>query len=139
MAVTFLKRGFFQRLFGIPATQKPTDDAGWQFAGGVVTIDLNQVPELGKSGGAVRLEGRGLPERVLVVHGDDGVYRAFHNRCRHMGRRLDPVPGAGTVQCCSVSKATYDYEGAVVHGPAKGPVKWYPVSQEGETLRVTIA
>ena len=43
-----------------------------------------------------------ITARTLVVHGDDGTFHAFANRCRHMGRRLDPVPGTETVQCCSV-------------------------------------
>jgi hypothetical protein len=34
MAVTFLNRGFFQRIFGLPATPKPIDPQCWNFGDG---------------------------------------------------------------------------------------------------------
>ncbi len=54
-------------------------------------------------------------------------------------RRLDPVPGTNTVQCCSVSKSTYDLDGTKVHGPAPDPINTYPVSVEGDKLIATIS
>jgi len=46
-----------------------------------------------------QIRSNNLPVRVLVVYGEDGEYRAFQNRCTHMGhRRLDSVPGTSTVQ-----------------------------------------
>ena len=73
------------------------------------------------------MEGKNMPNRVLVVHGEDGEYRAFHNQCTHLGhRRLDPVPGTNTVQCCSVNKSTYDTEGTKIYGP--GAASHYPLS-----------
>jgi len=54
-------------------------------------------------------------------------------------RRLDPVPGPNTVQCCSVNKSTYDYEGTTIHGPAPNPITKYPVSIEGDKLIATIS
>ena len=92
MTIKFLNRSFFQRIFGLPATQKPLDPQCWSFSDGKITIDLKRATELKKPGGALRLEGNGLPMRVLVIRGDDGKFHAFHNRCTHMGhRRLDPV------------------------------------------------
>jgi nitrite reductase/ring-hydroxylating ferredoxin subunit len=107
------------------------------YSNGQLMIDLNRVPELSNPGGAIRLEGLNLPERILVVHGDDGQFRAFRNRCRHMGRRLDPVPGTQAVQCCSISKSTYSYEGSVVYGPAKGPVEVFAVQHANGKLVIT--
>jgi len=70
-----------------------TDDC-WNYVDGKLTIDLNGASELKTLGGAVRIEGKNLPKRIFVVLGEDGAYRAFHNRCTHLGhRRLDPVPG----------------------------------------------
>ncbi len=139
MAVTFLKRSFFQRVFGIPATLRPRESECWSYAGGRVVIDLAKAAELERPGGALRLEGGGLPIRVLVVHGEDGRYHAFHNRCTHLGhRRLDPVPGTATVQCCSVNKSTYDYGGATLFGPAPRPVTVLPVELEGDRLVVPV-
>jgi nitrite reductase/ring-hydroxylating ferredoxin subunit len=123
MEVKSLNRSFWQRLFGIPATKPPADGGCWTYSNGRLLIDLSRVPELSNPGGAIRMEGSNLPDRILVVYGEDEKFRAFRNRCRHMGRRLDPVPGTLNVQCCSISKSTYGYEGNVVYGPAKGPVE----------------
>ena len=137
MTVNFLNRGFFQRIFGLPAIQKPLDPQCWSFSDGKVMIDLNRAMELKKPGGAMRLEGSGLPMRVLVIRGDDGKFHAFHNRCTHIGhRRLDPVPGTGTVQCCSVGKSTYAYDGKKVYGPPNGSIKTFKAELDGERLIV---
>ncbi len=74
------------------------------------------VPDAGTEnpGSGVRLEGKGLDPRLLVFHGDDGQYHAIDNRCTHMGRRIDTIAGSGTIQCCSVSKSTFTYDGQPV-------------------------
>jgi len=102
-------------------------------------IDLNRAMELRKPGGALRLEGGELPIRVLVIRGDDGKFHAFHNRCTHIGhRRLDPVPGNGTIQCCSVGKSTYTYDGKKVYGLPTGSIKTFKVEAEGDRLTVSL-
>jgi nitrite reductase/ring-hydroxylating ferredoxin subunit len=137
MAIKFLNRNIFQRIFGLPATSKPLDPQCWTFSDGKIMIDFKRAPELEKVGGALRLEGDGLPRRVLVVNADDGKFYAFHNRCTHIGhRRLDPVPGTGTVQCCSVNKSTYTYDGSKIYGPPTGPIKTFKVEVAGERLIV---
>ncbi len=140
MEKKFIKRSFFQRLLGIPATTKPGAEDCWSYASGKMTIDLGKAPELKKNGGALRFEGKDLPKRVLVVCGEDGEYRAYHNRCTHLGhRRLDPVPGTDTVQCCSVNKSTYDSNGNKVFGPAPRPIARFPVEKEQDKLTVSIS
>ena len=106
--IKFLKRNFFLRIFGICATREPSDTECWRFADNVITVELSRAPELAEPGGAIRLEGKNLPERILVVHGEDGEYHAFLNKCVHGKRRLDPVPGTYTVQCCSVGKSNWE-------------------------------
>ena len=137
MTVKFMNRGFFQRIFGLPATSKPIDPECWSFSSDKILIDLNRATELKKPGGALRLEGGELPMRVLLIRGDDGKFHAFHNRCTHIGhRRLDPVPGSGAVQCCSVGKSTYTYHGKKIYGPPTGTIKTFKVEVEGERLVV---
>ncbi len=139
MAVKSVKRSFIQRLFGISETQKPELDDCWNYAEGKLTIDLGMALELKTPGGAIRCEGKNLPKRVLVVCGKDGEYRAYHNRCTHIGhRRLDPVPGSNTVQCCSVNKSTFDSGGDKICGPARHPIKIYSVEKDQEKLIVLI-
>ena len=127
MAQKTLKRSILQRILGISATRPPADAGCWSLAGSEIHIDLSRATELSSAGGAIRLEKNGLRERVLVIRGDDDQYYAFRNKCMHKGRRLDPVPGAGTVQCCSVNKTTYDFEGKLLSGPAKGGVDLFDV------------
>jgi len=139
MPVKILDRSIFQRLFGLPATPTPGTPGCWRYLEGALVIDLDAAAELQKPGGALRFEGGNLPRRVLVVHGEDGHFRAFDNRCTHFGhRRLDPVPGTQTVQCCSLNKSTYSTTGEKIHGPAPKPVVTYPVVSDGMRLVVRL-
>jgi nitrite reductase/ring-hydroxylating ferredoxin subunit len=140
MAVKFLQRSIWQRIFGISATDKPQDDSGWHYAAGQLTISLERIPELTRLGTAVRFEGKRLPARILVVFGEDKQYQAFQNRCTHLGhRRLDYVPGTETIQCCSVNKSTYTFDGNKIHGPAPRPIQTYPVDVGEKELRIKIS
>ena len=140
MTVKFLQRSIWQRIFGISATDKPQDESGWHYESGHLTIRLDRIPELTRSGTAVRFEGKSLPVRVLVVFGEDSQYQAFHNRCTHLGhRRLDYVPETETVQCCSVNKSTYTFDGDKIHGPAPQPIRTYPVEIGDGELRIRIS
>lgn len=138
MALKSNKRNIFQRLFGIPVTPLAGDADGWSFVDGTLVIDLERMPELTEPGRAVRLESPEIPVRVLIVHGEDGQYHAFRNRCTHAGRRLDPVPGTETVQCCSISKSTFDYACQALHGPVKEPIHAFPVRHEGQRIFITM-
>ena len=46
MATKFLNRGFFQRIFGVPATPRPADPQCWAFSDGKIMIDLKRTTEL---------------------------------------------------------------------------------------------
>lgn len=127
-----------KRILGICETRQPSDAESWRYENGRITARLGRMPELRRPGGAVRLEGGGLPRRVLLVHGADGRFHAFANRCTHMGRRLDPLPGKDRIECCSVSKSTYTYGGDPVSGAAKAPLETFPVEADGEDLRIRI-
>lgn len=134
-----LKRNIFQRIFGIPATRTPQDSDCWEFNDGVLTVDVDKSPELQKDKGAIRLEGDGLPVRVLIYKGDDGKFRAARNQCTHVGRRrLDPVPGSNCVQCCSVMGSKFEYDGERISGAARHPIKVYEVNQEDNILTINL-
>ena len=130
--------GLLKRIFGICETKPPSDARCWRYSGGKVEIQLERAAELSNRGGAIRLEGRELPERVLILNGDDGNFHAFKNKCTHMGRRIDPVDGHGAVQCCSLSKSTFNYTGEMISGPAKGPLTSFKVESEDGKLIILI-
>ncbi len=126
------------RILGICQTKPPEDQACWRYSSGRVEIELSRARELKEMGSAIRLEGKGLPKRLLVVYGGDYKYHAFENKCSHYGRRLDPLPGKELIQCCSIGKSEFDYTGANVSGPGKGAIKPYPVEEQNGVLSVII-
>ena len=139
MANETLSRNIFQRILGICATKPPVDDSCWSYENGKLTVDLSRTPELSQPNGAIRLEKTGnLPERVLVFKDTDDQYHAFRNQCPHAKRRLDPFPGTPKVQCCSIGKSTFDYDGKVLSGMAGGDVRTYPVSLEDGKLIIKL-
>jgi len=130
--------GFFARIFGICETQPPLDADCWSFKEGKICIDLAKVPELAVSGGAIRLEGKGLPVRVLVLCSENNRFRAFKNRCTHMGRRLDPLPDSSAIRCCSVSKSTFDENGEYISGPVQKALTPFEVTVRSDQLEISI-
>lgn len=125
-----------KRIFGICETKPPIDSGCWHVEAGAVKVDLGRLPELKAAVGAVRFEGKGLPVRVLLVHAKDGQWRAYANRCTHMGRRLDFVPESGNLRCCSISRSLFRSSGALIDGPAKGPIEGFPVEVSDRTLTI---
>jgi len=131
--------GFFKRLLGICETKLPSDDGCWRYADGRLDIELSRAPELAAPGGALRFEGGALPKRVLLVHGHDGQFRAFPNRCTHAGhRRLDPVPGEPIVRCCSVGQSVFDYTGKRLSGSATESIQPLRVEATGDRLVIFV-
>ncbi len=133
-----LHRNIFQRILGICATKKPSNEGCWNFEEGKIIVDLARAPELAMINGAIRLEAEEIPERVLVIQGDDSQYYAFKNRCTHGKRRLDPMPGMQQVQCCSIGKSIYDYNGKIISGSAKDDIRTYPVTVDNGKLLITL-
>ena len=132
------KLGFIDRLIGKPLTETPIIEGAWSFTSGKLTLDLTKLPEIESLGSAVRIEGDVLPDPVLVVLGDDGNYYSFLNACSHAGRMIDPVAGSMTLECCSLSKSTYDYEGKVLSGPADEALQSFPLSIDGNQLIIEV-
>ena len=131
--------GLLQKILGICRTSPPKDPDCWTYAQGTVEIDLNRARELADPDGALRLEGKGLPTRILVFNGEDGKYHALTNKCTHIGgRRIDPVPGSQSLQCCSVMGSTYSYDGQVVSGPARKPLTAFGVESKDGKLIVSV-
>ena len=126
------------RLKGEPLTQLPQIENAWTYETGTLTLDLVNLPELAAPGGAVRIEGAILPDPILVFQGDDSNYYSFKNVCPHAGRMVDPMAGTLTLECCSASSSTFDYDGTVLSGPATEPLESYPVSVLEDNLVIVL-
>jgi choline monooxygenase len=60
------------------------------------------------------------PYSVLIVHGSDGVLRAFQNTCRHRGNSLCVGTGSGLRELkCGYHGWTWDLEGILRRVPAR--------------------
>ncbi len=131
--------GILKKIFGICNTKPPTDETCWRYSDGKIEIGLDLAPELSNKGGAVRLEGRGLPGKILVFHGNDNAFHALKNKCTHIGgRRVDPMGDAETIKCCSVMGTTYNYEGDVISGPSKTPLTTYKTEKKDGKIIVSL-
>lgn len=130
--------GFFKRLFGLCDTQEPQDPTCWSVSEGRIAIDLARAPELSAPGGALRLEGNRLGVRVLVVHGQDGAFHAFPNRCAHFGRRLDPLGQEARIRCSSLGMSTYDYAGHPLSGAAGRDIQPFKVEKEENRISILL-
>jgi len=128
--------GILKKIFGICETKKPEDPGCWSFSGGRVDIDLNRAGELIRQGGAIRLEGKGLAGRLLIIRDNTGRFHAYSNKCTHMGRRIDPVPGSSDLCCCSVMGSVFNAKGEIVSGPAKKNLKQFETVAQGSILSV---
>ncbi|MBI5571773.1 MAG: Rieske (2Fe-2S) protein [Desulfomonile tiedjei] len=126
------------KAFGGVCRTAALDATMWTVQGSQITVNLKDVPELQKPGGAVFLKGGALRTPVLVVKRPDDGYLCVENRCTHMGRKLDPEPDGTTLRCCSVSHSTFDYQGNELTGPAKGPIRVYPSQQVGSDLVISL-
>ena len=131
--------GLFKRILGICETKPPENGDCWKYSEGEIEVELGRVPELSDHGGAIRLEGKNMPKRVLVAYGFDERFHAFENRCTHMGRRIDPVADTEAIRCCSVSRSMFDYTGKLISGPAKGPLTSFKVESKDGKLIISIS
>jgi hypothetical protein len=100
-----------QRLFCVTISPEPSEPGCWSLSGDQLVLELARVPELQSRGRSLRLEGDKLPDRILVIHAEDGTFHAFRNRCACGGFRIDPVPGQAEVRCCTPMQSTYDFTG----------------------------
>ena len=73
-----------------------------------------------------------LGESILVIRGDDGEVRAFHNVCRHRGSRLvDGEGGCARVLTCPYHAWSYDRAGALVGVPHRAEYPGLDTSDYG--------
>jgi nitrite reductase/ring-hydroxylating ferredoxin subunit len=110
----------------------------WGLEGNRVTVRVGEVPELQRPGGAVYLKGKGLKPSVLIVRSEDDGFLCFANKCTHGGWKLDPVAGKSELRCCSVNHSTFNFEGAKLTGPAKGPIRVYNSEMKDGNLLIDL-
>jgi nitrite reductase/ring-hydroxylating ferredoxin subunit len=77
-------------------------------------------------------------KRLAIFHIGERFF-AIDNICTHHRMRLSDGPVQGTIVTCRTHGARFNVEtGAVVRGPARKPVRTYPVSLVGDTVEVEV-
>ena len=108
------------------------------FAGGVVTLNLPQLPDLTATNGHLVLElADGTRRANLAVINASGTYKAFSSICTHEGCSVNGYDG--TVLICPCHGSRYDLTGKVVAGPAPLPLREYTVVSNPAQQTLTIA
>lgn len=96
---------------------------------GVVRLRVADLPELGKPGGAVRIQAAGRLEPIYVLRGDDvnaaPVFTALSPICTHRGCTVETQ---GAVLICPCHGSTFARSGSVLRGPAELPLPAYKTS-----------
>jgi Rieske Fe-S protein len=95
----------------LPLSVRPT--------GGVLSVSLDEHPELTRAGGSLRLRTEEGNELIYLLVLTDGTIAALSPVCTHQGCT---VGIEGAVLLCPCHGSTYSREGSVVRGPAVAPL-----------------
>ncbi len=81
-------------------------------------IEIGHVCELPEPGSFIRRDLEFAGASLLIIHGKDGVIRAFHNVCTHRGTQLvAEAAGKRATFSCPYHMWTYGTEGALLSAP----------------------
>jgi Rieske Fe-S protein len=99
-------------------------------------IDLNRHPNLKEAGGSETF--RAGKKKIIVLHPDEKNYKAFENKCTHMGGQVSYRPKDGFMQC-ALHGSRFDIEGHVIKGPAEKPLTELRTSLDKDQLTVYLS
>ena len=69
---------------------------------------------------------------IVLTQPPAGVFKGFSTVCPHAGCNVSKIEDGNIVCPCHGSR--FSLEGAVVHGPAKGPLEAKAVSVQGDSI-----
>ena len=93
--------------------------------GGAIELSWAEIESSIEEGNAVRIRASGLTEDIALLRLGDGSLRALGTTCTHLGCQVRP---GGEFLVCPCHGSTFDWQGAVVRGPAQKPLKSYRVA-----------
>lgn len=107
---------------------------------GKVLLSLSSYPDLALPGGAATLNVLGTSTRanLLIVHPTADQWVAVDGICTHANCPLSYTSHKQTVEC-ACHGSTFNLQGAVTHGPAKGALRVYQTSVANNILTVNIS
>ena len=99
-------------------------------------IELSRHPKLKEVGGSEMFQAD--KKKIIVLHPDEKNYKAFENKCTHMGGQVSYRPKDGFMQC-ALHGSRFDTEGNVVKGPAAKPLTEFRTSLDKDQLTVYLS
>lgn len=126
-------------LSGVGATPQIAPDAYDFGKDNNVRIFLDKVPELASVGGAIKILDSRINDSLIVVREAEDVYVAASIQCTHRGVEVEYRADDNCFQCASLGGSRFKTNGEKVRGFAKGPLKTYPISCEGNILVVRLS
>lgn len=103
-----------------------------------VTVALARVPELAAVGGAATIIDERLSRHLLIARPGTDEYVVVSSHCTHFGRALSYEHDKRRFRCSSLSHSEFGLDGAVLGGPAEGPIMVYRTTVENDTLCVDL-
>lgn len=123
---------------GTGGITEPPPAGSTTFTGGVVTLNLAQIPALTASNGHLVLAlADGSRRADLAIVNVSGTYKAFSSICTHEGCTVNGYNGSRLICPCHGSE--YDLTGKVVAGPAPTALREYTVALNSTAQTLTIA
>lgn len=118
-------------LSGCKTLEKSAEESGFAVRDGFLKIPVSAVAAEGSV-----IQAHGLSRELYIHQNADGTFEALLLRCTHMNGKLNPTPEGFT---CALHGSRFAKTGAVLKGPAKEPLKKYPVNRQGDQLIIQIA
>jgi Rieske Fe-S protein len=104
---------------------------------GVVRVPVSSAPWVRGGQGSLLIAVSGEDDKVLVFRDPEGALAAVSTACTHMGCDVGYDSGKGHIVCpCHGSE--FSNSGEVMHGPAKSPLRAYPVSVADDEIVIRI-
>ena len=106
-----------------------------------LVIDLNKHPKLKETGGSETFQTGTMiffKKKVIVLRPDETSYKAFLNKCTHMGGQVAYMHKDGFMQC-ERHGSRFDIDGQVVKGPAEKPLTELRTSLDKNMLTVYLS
>ena len=103
-----------------------------------ITIRLDKVPELARVGGAVKIIDPKIDDSLIVARVAENAYVATSIKCTHRGCEVEYLAEEKCFKCASLGGSRFKIDGEKISGFAKGPLKAYPVSSEGNILAIRL-
>jgi Rieske Fe-S protein len=100
-------------------------------------IPVTAQPWLASGDGSMAIEIEGAEDKILLFRTPKGALAAVSMSCTHFGCDVEYSLKAGHIVCpCHGSEFAND--GAVLEGPAKDPLKSYPVRRDGSDIVISL-